>query len=77
MTVTKEMHDKELQAQYGQLRFLVSMNSRNWGLKLVNGMVRLSKGQKVKEAINETHFVPSTTTAGHKIRTRMFRPEGT
>jgi len=31
MKVTKEMHDKELQAQYGQFRFLVSMNSRKWG----------------------------------------------
>lgn len=77
MIITKEMHDKELQAQYGQLRFLVSMNSRKWGLKLVNSLVRLTKGQKVKNAVNETHFVSSNHTNGHKIRTRVFRPEGT
>ena len=71
------MHDKELQSQYGQFRFIVSMNSKKWGLKLMNGLVRLAKGQKVKEAVNETHFVSSTTTKNHKIRTRVFRPEKT
>lgn len=76
MTVTKEMHDKELQAQYGQFRFLVSMNSKKWGLKIMNGLVRLSKGQKIKGAINETHHVSSNHTKDHKIRTRVFRPEG-
>lgn len=74
--VTKEMYDKELQGQYGQFRFLVSMNSRKWGLKLMNGLVRLTKGQKVKEAQNGTHFVPSNYTPGHRIRTRVFRPKG-
>lgn len=77
MTVTKEMHDKELQANYGQFRFLVSMNSRNWGLKIMNGLVRLSKGQKIKGVINGEHNVSSTHTGGHEIRTREFRPEGT
>ena len=76
MTVTKEMYDKELQAQYDQYRFLVSVNSKKWSLRLMTGLVRLSKGQKVKSAINETHQVPSTTTKGHEIRTRLFRPEG-
>lgn len=77
MNVTKEMYDKELQAQYGQFRFIISMNSKKWGLKLMNSLVRLSKGQKLKEAVNETHFVPSTTTQNHSIRTRVFRPQDT
>jgi len=77
MEVTKEMHDKELQAQYGQFRTIIALNSRKWGLKVMNGLVRLAKGQKVKEAINATHTVTSTHTRGHKIRTRSFRPEGT
>jgi len=77
MNVTKEMHDKELQAQYGQFRTLVSLNSKKWGLKLMNSLVRLTKGQKVKNAVNETHSISSTFTKGHKIRTREFRPEGT
>jgi len=77
MKVTKEMYDKELQAQYSQFRFIVSMNSKNWGLKLMDGLVRLTKGQKVKEAVNETHLVSSTTTKDHTIRTRVFRPQGT
>lgn len=76
MIVNKEMHDKELQSQYGQFRFMVSINQKKWGLRLMNRMVRLTKGQKVKGAVNETHFVPSTTTNNHKIRTRVFRPEG-
>ncbi|MEO1451569.1 MAG: alpha/beta hydrolase [Bacteroidota bacterium] len=76
MNVQKEMYDKELQAQYGQFRFIIAMNSRNVGLKLMNGVVRMTKGQKIKEAVNETHFVPSSMTKGHQIRTRVFRPEG-
>lgn len=70
------MYDQELQAQYKQFRTLVSMNSSKLGLRLMNGLVRLTKGQKVKDVVNETHFVPSKTTKGHKIRTRVFRPEG-
>lgn len=77
MKVTKEMHDKELQAQYRQFRTIIGLNQKKWGLKLMNGLVRLSKGQKVKGAINETHQVPSNHTKGIKIRTREFRPEGT
>ena len=76
MVVKKEMYDKELQAQYNQFRFIISMNSKKWGLKLMNSLVRLSKGQKVKGVKNETHFIPSTSTKNHKIRTRVFRPEG-
>ena len=77
MKVTKEMHDKELQAQYGQFRTIISLNSRKWGLKMMNGLVRLTKGQKIKGVINETHHVSSNYTKSHKIRTRVFRPEGT
>lgn len=76
MLVKKEMYEKELQAQYGQFRFIISMNSRNWGLKLMNGLVRMTKGQKVKEVVNETHLIPSTATKNYKIRTRVYRPEG-
>jgi len=76
MQVTKEMHDKELQKQYGQFRRLVAMNQKKWGLKMMNSLVRLTKGQKVKEAINETHNVVSSYTRGHRIRTRVYRNKG-
>lgn len=77
MVVTKEMYDKELQKQYGQFRTLISMNSSKLGLKITSGLVRMAKGQKVKEAINETHHISSSFTEEHKIRTREYRPEGT
>lgn len=77
MIVEKEMYDKELQAQYAQFRFLVSVNSKKWSMRLMNRLVRLSKGQKLKDAVNETHFVESTTEKNHRIRTRVFRPAGT
>jgi len=70
------MYDKELQSQYNQFRFIISMNSRKWGLRMMNALVRLTKGQKVKEVVNETHFVSSKTTKNHKIRTRIYRPQG-
>ena len=76
MIVKKEMHDKELQAQYGPLRLLISMNKKKWGLGFMNSLVRSTKGQKVKGASNNTHLVPSSKTTGHKIRTVEFRPEG-
>ena len=41
MIVQKEMYDKELQAQYGQVRFLVSMKAKKWGLNLKKGLLRL------------------------------------
>ncbi len=70
------MYNQELQAQYSQFRSLIAMNSKPWGLRIMNSMVRLTKGQKLKEAANETHAVASTMTKGHRIRTRVFRPEG-
>lgn len=76
MMVTKQMHDKELQKQYGQFRFIIKMNSRKYGLRFFNSLVRLTKGQKLKNAANETHNVPSKNTVGHQIRTRVFRPKG-
>ncbi|MEM6378586.1 MAG: alpha/beta hydrolase [Bacteroidota bacterium] len=76
MIVKKEMYDKELQAQYGQFRFLVAANSRKWSLKLMTRIFRLVKGQQVDAAINDTYDVPSTTTKGHNIRTRVYRPKG-
>lgn len=77
MIVKKEMHNKELQAHYNQYRNLVAINSRRWSLGLMTRLIRMAtKGQKVKSAVNETHFVSSTTTKGHKIRTKIIRPEG-
>lgn len=76
MIVKKEMYDKELQAQYNQFRFLISMNSKKWGLRLMNSLVRLTKGQKIKDVVNETYFVQSSSTKNHKIRTRVYRPQG-
>jgi len=77
MKVTKEMHDKGLQAQYGQFRTTIAINSTKLGVKVINSLVRLSKGQKVKNAINASHDVSSSYTKGHQIRTMDVRPAGT
>ena len=77
MEVTKEMYDKELQAQYGLLTTVIAINKRTWGLKIVDRLARLAtKGQKVKGVTNETEYISSSTTPNHKIRTRIYRPEG-
>jgi len=77
MKVTKEMYEKELQAQYGQFLTLITINKKKWGLRIVDKLVRLtSKGNKVKGIVNETQHISSTTTPNHKIRTRIYRPEG-
>lgn len=77
MKVTKEMYDKELQAQYGQFLTLITINKKKWGLRILDKIARLtSKGNKVKGIINKTQYISSTTTKNHKIRTRIYRPEG-
>ena len=76
MTVDKKMYHKDLQGQYGAGRFLVSMARRRWSLPILHFMVSTVRGRKVKEAINETHYVQSTTTPDHKIQVRVYRPKG-
>jgi len=77
MKVTKQMYDKQLQAQYGQFRTLIAINKTKWGLKILDSIARLAmKGQKVKGVINETEYISSSSTKNHKIRTRIYRPEG-
>ena len=69
------MYTKELQGQYGAGRFLVNVARRKWSLRILHFFVGLAKGRKIKEAVNETHYVESSTKAGHKIRVRVFRPQ--
>ncbi len=77
MKVTKEMYDKELQAQYGQFLTLITINKKKWGLRILDKLARLvSKGNKVKGVVNKTLYISSTTTQKHKIRTRIYRPKG-
>lgn len=77
MNVTKEMYDKELQAQYGLFTTVIAINKRKLGIKIVDRLARLAtKGQKVKGVVNQTEYISSSTTNNHKIRTRIFRPEG-
>lgn len=77
IVVSKDMYNEELQDDYKKYRSIIRMNSKNFGLKMMNGLVRSSKGKKIKGVYNATHEVPSTYTEKHEIRTREFRPEGT
>ena len=75
--VTKELLDLELQSLYGQFRTVIAINKRKWGLKIMDGIVRLTtKRQKVAGVTNETEYILSSTTPNHKIRTRIYRPKG-
>ena len=76
MKVDKKMYHKDLQGQYGAGRFLVNVARRKWSLRILHFLVSQTKGRKIKDVLNETHFVESSTTQGHKIRVRVFRPKG-
>ena len=77
MKVTKEMYDIELQAQYGQFLTLININKKKWGRRILDKLARLtSKGNKVKGVVNETQYISSRTITNHKIRTRIYRPQG-
>jgi acetyl esterase/lipase len=75
MKVTKEMHDPELRYFYRMGRMVTFMASRKWVIRLTQGLVMNPlKGKKLKGVHNDERHLPSSSTEGHQIRVRIFRP---
>lgn len=75
--VSKKMYDKELQGFYSVPgRVLAKVLSSTSGIFLYNTMEKALRGRKTKALDCEQIFIDSTSTPGHKIRVRIFRPKG-
>lgn len=70
------MYDKELQSFYSVPgRMMAKFLSKKWGLKMYNFFEKFLKGNSIKELDCYEIYIPSKSTEGHKIRTRIFRPK--
>ena len=74
--VSKKMYDKELQSFYSVPgRMVANLLSKKWGIRFFNFVGKFQKGNSIKELDCDEVYVPSKSTQGHKIRTRVFRPK--
>lgn len=73
--ITKEMYAPELRSFYRPGRFLAAILSKKWGVNLLDGLLRISKGQKIDGIISEEQYLPGRHETNYSIRVRIFRPE--
>lgn len=73
MKVTKEMLNEELRSAYFPNTILASLLAKTWGINLLQFIVKLSKGKKIKAFHCEERYIPSRN-AGPDIRVRIFKP---
>lgn len=72
----KNKVDKGLKLYYTPLKLLPYLASRNWGINLINFLVKFMNGNKIKGLHNEERFIPSKN-GGPAIRVRIFKPLNT
>lgn len=76
MQVNQNMYDAELRPYYRTQRIMAYLGSRDWGVNLLNLAAGTFKGNRIKGLQNEEKFLASSSTPGHQIRVRIYRPEG-
>ncbi len=74
MKVEKHQLDPELRRYYRPTMSLAWLISREWGVKLVRKMDRLSHGKNIPGLENDERFIPSTH-GGPDIRVRIYKPQ--
>ncbi len=74
---TSDYHD-DLRLSARQGRAVTWIARRRWGLRLMHRFaMRPMIGNQLDGFVNDEIHVPSTTTPGHRIRVRIYRPENT
>lgn len=73
MKIQKHQLDKELQGAYRPSMMVAYLTSRVWGIKLLQRLVSLAKGRKIKGLGNDERYIPSSH-GGPDIRIRIYRP---
>lgn len=75
--VPKSSYHKDLRPAYRAGRLLAWTARRNWGLRLVHRLgMKPMIGNEVKGVVNDEILIPSTSTPGHMIRARVYKPAG-
>jgi len=73
MVVTKKMLNSELRSSYWPFTLLTVIMRKAWGIRLVNFLMRLSKGKSIGGLHCEERYIPSRNS-GPEIRIRIFKP---
>lgn len=73
--ITRSMYHKDLQPAYRLGKVVTWVARRNWGLRLMHRFaMKPMIGNKVEGVINDEIYISSTSTPGHKIRARVYKP---
>ncbi|MEO0497372.1 MAG: alpha/beta hydrolase [Pseudomonadota bacterium] len=73
--ITRSIYDEDLRPAYLGGRIVIWIARRKWGLLLMQRFAMLPlKGSQVDGVINEEILIPSSSTPGHKIRVRIYKP---
>ncbi len=73
MVVTKKMLNSELRSSYWPLTLLTGIMRKEWGIRLVNFLMRFNKGKNIGGLHCEERYIPSRNS-GPDIRIRIFKP---
>lgn len=74
MKVEKHQLDPELRRYYRPTMSLAWLISREWGVKLVRKLDRISHGKKIPGLENDERYIPSSH-GGPDIRVRIYKPQ--
>ena len=74
--VTKEQYEKSLQPLHWPGALVTWISHRPWALSFMHRLsIFAIKGSKLDGFFNDEIFIPSTTTANHTIRARIYKPD--
>jgi acetyl esterase/lipase len=69
------MYHKDLQPYYRVAKFITWMACSRWRLRVMQRfMIKPMVGNKIDGMVNDEIYIPSTSTPGHKIRVRVYKP---
>ena len=75
--IARSMYHHDLQSAYFAGRVVTWIARRNWGLRMMQRfMMKPMIGNQIPGLDNDEIFIPSVSTPGHKIRVRVYKPEG-
>ncbi len=74
-TAPRSSYHEDLQSVYRAGRALNWVARRRWGLRMMQRFaMRPMVGNQIDGVFNDEIFIPSTTTPGHSIRARVYKP---
>lgn len=76
--VPKSNYHDDLRPAYRAGQLVAWVARRNWGLRMMQRFaMKPMIGNEITDVVNEEVLIPSTSTPGHMIRTRVYKPANT